>query len=293
MNKTPLRTDGQSAVKPAHSKESRSPDQIRQHYLIEKELASRLRAARREERKQLYTQLYDELFQRVPDHPQLILKRDDHTRRRHVAERVALLEKLLPPNATYLELGPGDCSLALEIAKRVQKVYAIDVSHEIAAGVAPPGNLELIISDGSSVPVPDNSVDVAYSDQLMEHLHPDDAVEQLQNIYRVLKPGGKYLCITPNRFSGPHDVSQFFDEVATGFHLKEYSLVELAKLFRTVGFSKLETMIGARGFHLNTPTALVTTFESILAKAPRRLRRTLGRRLPFRLALGIKLVGTK
>jgi ubiquinone/menaquinone biosynthesis C-methylase UbiE len=274
-------------------RESRSPDQIRQHYLIEKELASRLRAAPREERKQLYTQVYDELFQRVPDHPQLILKRDDSTRRSQVAERVALLEKLLPPNATYLELGPGDCCLALEIAKRVQKVYAIDVSHEIAAGVALPDNLELIISDGSSVPVPDDSVDVAYSDQLMEHLHPDDALEQLQNIYRVLKPGGKYLCITPNRFSGPHDVSQFFDEVATGFHLKEYSLAELAKLFRTVGFRKLETMIGAREVHLPTPTALVATFESILAKVPRGLRRTLGRTLPFRLALGIKLVGTK
>jgi predicted SAM-dependent methyltransferase len=34
------------------------------------------------------------------------------------------------------------------------------------------------------------SVDLAYSNQLMEHLHPDDASEQLANVYRALKPGG-------------------------------------------------------------------------------------------------------
>ena len=62
----------------------------------------------------------------------------------------------------------------------------------------------------------------------MEHLHPDDALEQLQNIYSALVPGGIYLCITPNRLSGPQDVSRDFDMVATGFHLKEYTISELS-----------------------------------------------------------------
>src|SRR5205807_8709459 len=107
---------------------SRSLDQIRQHYLIEKELATRLRNATRAERRHLYTEVYDELFRRVPDHPQLALKLDEGLRRRTTAERLELLKSYLKPNSTYLELGPGDCSLALEIAKQVRRVYAVDVS---------------------------------------------------------------------------------------------------------------------------------------------------------------------
>lgn len=275
------------------SKMQRSMEQIREHYLIEKALAARLRGAPKEERKTLYTEVYDELFRRVPDHPQLALKHDENVRHEHAGERLQLLQTHLRPDATYLELGPGDCSLALEVARRVQKVYAVDVSREIAGDVVLPNNLELIISDGSSIPVPDNSVDIAYSDQLMEHLHPDDAKEQLQNIYRTLKPGGTYICITPNRLSGPHDVSRYFDEVATGFHLKEYSLAELSQMFRAAGFSKLKALVGARGVHVAAPTQLVKWVESCVTSAPGQLRKTLARGLPLRLVLGIKLIGTK
>jgi len=273
--------------------EARSLDQIRQHYLIEKELATRLRTATRAERRHLYTEVYDELFRRVPDHPQLALKLDEGLRRRTIAERLELLKSYLKPNSTYLELGPGDCSLALEIAKQVRVVYAVDVSREITRDVALPDNFELIISDGSSIPVPDDSIDLAYSDQLMEHLHREDAREQLQNIHRVLAPGGTYVCITPNRLSGPHDVSRNFDDVATGFHLREYSLTELSQMFTTVGFRHLQVLVGARGFHVRTPTAVIKLVESILARAPRGLGRTLARGLPLRLVLGIKLVAIK
>jgi hypothetical protein len=64
---------------------------------------------------------------------------------------------------------------------------------------------------------------VAYSYQLMEHLHPGDALEQLVNIYQALKRDSVYCCVTPNRISGPHDISVYFDTVAQGLHLKEYS----------------------------------------------------------------------
>ncbi len=225
--------------------ESRSSEQIRQHYLIEKELAARLRTATREERRHLYTEVYDELFRRVPDHPQLALKLDEGLRRRTIAERLELLKSYLKPNSTYLELGPGDCS-RLEIAKQVRMVYAVDVSREITRDIALPDNFELIISDGSSISVPDDSIDLAYSDQLIEHLHREDACEQLQNIHRVLAPGGTYICITPNRLSGPHAVSRNFDDVATGFHLKEYSVTELSQMFSAAGFRQLQALVGAQ-----------------------------------------------
>ena len=85
--------------------------------------------------------------------------------------------------------------------------------------------IHVVLSDGVSVEVPAASVTLAYSNQLMEHLHPDDALVQLRNIVRALAPGGLYVR-HPNRLTGPHDISMYFDRVATGFHLKEYTATE-------------------------------------------------------------------
>ncbi|WP_352854421.1 class I SAM-dependent methyltransferase [Mesorhizobium sp. M0902] len=52
----------------------------------------------------------------------------------------------------------------------------------------------------------DNSLDFVFSGRLMEHLHPDDAVRQLSQLYRVLVPGGAYYCITTHAVTGPHDI---------------------------------------------------------------------------------------
>jgi hypothetical protein len=54
--------------------EERSAEQLIEHYELEKELACKLKNSTREERKKLYTILYDELFQKIPHHPQLLKK---------------------------------------------------------------------------------------------------------------------------------------------------------------------------------------------------------------------------
>jgi len=111
--------------------EKRNFQQLKEHYEIEKELAGRLRNAPKEERKQLYASLYDELFKRVPHHPQLTRKGDSEDSRERVARQMRFLNDFLHPETIFLEVGSGDCSLALEVAKRVRKVYAVDVSKEI------------------------------------------------------------------------------------------------------------------------------------------------------------------
>jgi SAM-dependent methyltransferase len=204
-----------------------------------------------------------------------------------------LLKRFLRPDSVYLEIGPGDCALAREVAADVKQVYAVDVSLEIAGGLSLPANFALALSDGSTIPVPDGSINVAYSDQLMEHLHPDDALEQLRNIHKALAPGGVYICLTPNRLSGPHDISRYFDERATGFHLREYTATELLGIFRATGFSKVKMLAGARGIYLPLPSFLFKLMEGTLVRLPLRLSKSISRSLPFRLILGIRLVATK
>lgn len=274
----------------------RTAEQLREHYEVEKGLAERLRDSTKEARKYLYTTLYDELFRVIPHHPQLTRKVDAEAVAWVVQQRMQLLRKVLQPNLTFLEIGAGDCSLSLEVAKHACKVYAVDVSTGITSNLDTPENFELVISDGCSIPVEESSVDIAYSHQLMEHLHPDDAVEQLQNIYLALAPGGKYICITPNRLSGPHDISRYFDEVATGFHLKEYTITELYALFDQAGFSKVFWIKNNGKVHLEIPLnrlmlALVAIAEGLLEKFPYSLRKAIAN-TPM-LFRGMTIVGVK
>jgi SAM-dependent methyltransferase len=274
-------------------KDLRTPEQIRHHYEVETELADRLRFATRAQRRSLYGSVYNELYQRVPDHPQLTRKASAELTRDSVGLQLQLLQPFLQPQTTLLEIGPGDCALAIAVAAQVRRVYGIDVSEQITEGISFPPNFRRILSDGIGVPLPPDSVDVAYSNQVMEHVHPDDALEHLAGIWRALRPGGLYICLTPNRLNGPHDISNHFDHVATGFHLKEYTVGELTAMFRAVGFRKVATLLGRRGALVRRPVAPVTLLESALRLMPPAAQRMLALTRPCRAFLGVRLIGTK
>jgi SAM-dependent methyltransferase len=271
----------------------RTPEQKREHYLIERELADRLRVASRQQRLHLYRVVYDELFERVPLHPERTRRRSTEEIGRTVASQLRFLRRFLQRNQTFLEVGPGDCALSFAVAPMVRKVYAVDVSSANAEESNQPPNFERRFSDGCSIDLPTNSVDLAYSNQVIEHLHPEDAAEQLQNLHRVLVPGGRYVCITGNRLNGPHDVSRGFTETATGFHLREYTHREVSDLFRRSGFSSVSVYLGVKGRFCKLPMLAFELVETTLSALPDFLRRELGNRLPFRLFMEIRVVGTR
>ena len=266
----------------------RDMESIRAHYEFEKILAARLRNADRSERRSLYTQLYDEYYSSIPDLPGQIAFR----RQRLLTRQERWLRPMLRPDMTFLELGAGPCDLGQLVAGRVARVYVLDVALQ-ADMEQLPRNCEFLLSDGTSVPAPPESVDLAYSHQMMEHLHPDDAQEQLRNIYRALKPGGYYFCATPNRLSGPWDISRSFDDVATGFHLREYTCGELIELFRSVGFRDFRAHTGYQGVGFWAAPGLVQGTERLVAACPPRWRKRFARLAPVRVLLNIKLLAQK
>src|SRR5579871_5614438 len=113
----------------------RTAEELRQHYEIEKELANRLRHARREDRPGLYSEVYDELFRRVPKHPQLTNQNTTHNEIK-VQGHIRLLRPYLTPDTVFLEVGAGDCSLPLMIAPLVRKAYGLEVSDLLSNGHA-------------------------------------------------------------------------------------------------------------------------------------------------------------
>jgi SAM-dependent methyltransferase len=273
--------------------ENRSTERLRVHYFVERGLADRVRrAAGPEERRAIFATMYDELFRQVPDHPRLLAKgRATAGRQRDIGWDMAQLRRYLKRDCVFLEVGAGDCALSAMVAARASRVYAVDISDQ-TQGAMPP-NVEVVLTDGRSIDVPEGSVDVAFSDQLMEHLHPDDAIEQLRNIHRSLKPGGVYVCITPNRLYGPSDISAYFDDVARGFHLREYTLREMRAIFAAAGFPRLHAYIGARGIFMRCPASVLEAMEGLLEKLPARLRRRIADNGIIRALLGLRVAAIK
>lgn len=88
--------------------------------------------------------------------------------------------------------------------------------------------------------VEDESIDIFYADNVIEHLFPDEFPQILDLLSRKIKKGGVLILIIPNKHTGPHDVSQYFTargRNAEGFHLLEMSYREVLTKFKKAGFS--------------------------------------------------------
>lgn len=266
----------------------------KKHYEIEKDLANLLKAASsREERLQLYPKVYDLMYSSVPNHPQTIINKSKSRIDKKVKDQMGFLRRFLTKDDVFLEIGCGQGHLSLEAAKYVQKVCALDVSKEITNEMTIPENFKLVVSNGLEIPFENETFSIIYSNQVMEHFHPEDAEFQLKQIYDKLIEGGKYICSTPNRLNGPHDVSKYYDDIATCFHLKEYTKKEILKLFKTVGFVNIKFYIGAYGIFINLPSNLLISFENLLEKIPAKLRKKLTGNYLLRPILTIKVSGCK
>ena len=128
----------------------------------------------------------------------------------------------------------------------------------------------------------------------MEHLHPDDARDQLVNLNRALRLGGAYVFVTPNRVTGPHDISRGFDVIATGFHLREYTNAELIDLLRACGFTPVSIYSSVRGHTFRIPTRPLLALERwLLRQPPERMQALLRWSLLRKLIDNCRLVAVK
>jgi hypothetical protein len=93
--------------------------------------------------------------------------------------------------------------------------------------------------------IDDTSIDVFYSNDVLEHICIDEINEYISLIYRKIATNGIIVTITPNRFTGPHDVTRLFLPTGTkakGFHFHEYSYFEVKKLFVSHGFKRYSSI---------------------------------------------------
>jgi SAM-dependent methyltransferase len=90
-------------------------------------------------------------------------------------------------------------------------------------------DIPLLQFDLVRCPLPDNSVDVVVLLNVLEHIENDTGA--VQQVHRILKPGGAFVCEVP---AGPH-LYDVYDKVL--LHYRRYTLNGLCTLLRGAGFS--------------------------------------------------------
>jgi len=99
------------------------------------------------------------------------------SRAAEIERQFAFLRRFFTPRTVFLQVGATDCSLALQAASYVERVYALDVAEGLTSGLRLPLNLRLGIAR--------EPVDVAFSESLSD--------DWLRTIRASLRKGGQYF----------------------------------------------------------------------------------------------------
>jgi SAM-dependent methyltransferase len=84
-------------------------------------------------------------------------------------------------------------------------------------------------------PFDDASFGVAFFNQVIEHLEPETGRHAVQEIHRVLRPGGMLLLFSPSRFNEK-------ERREDPTHIHMYTPTELQGMLRNAGFNRIEPL---------------------------------------------------
>jgi SAM-dependent methyltransferase len=266
-------------------------DRVEEAYQIERRLARRLRSAPKGSRTRVARTVYADLYRLVQWHPDL--NRSPEERRRRVAELRFAYGRWIAGASAVLEIGAGSCDALAQLGQEYpgKRFAGIDVARDpfFSAASTLPTNVLFAQAAASEIPFRSGTFDFVFCSQVLEHFHPDDVPAHVAEVARVLRSGGWFGFDTPNRITGPHDISRGFSPEATGLHLKEWTFEELLALLRDNGFREVRGRFVpgrvARWLGPRAPGPLVDARHKIAIerKVARihhiRLRRLLGRLL--------------
>lgn len=145
-----------------------------------------------------------------------------------------LFVKLCGTGNKILDIGSGNGKLAFAMAEKKNEVIGLDIS-KVAITIAQERqkklNKQLPVvfqhGDARKLSFDDNTFDFIVSQDLVEHISEDDFKIHLKEVYRVLKPGGRYFFWTPSALRGGS---------SHGLHIKEYTVNELVVILKETVF---------------------------------------------------------
>jgi len=155
----------------------------------------------------------------------------------------------------YVDLGCGNCRLTMFVCRVVKprKVSVVDIDEKALNDARERGFLAFRCDfNKDNLPFDDNSIDLATAFEVLEHLWNKDHF--LEEVYRILKPGGYFICSTPNLASWAsrllmltgklplhYNVSmKYVIERPSYHHIALYTLPTLTAHLKCIGFEVKE-----------------------------------------------------
>lgn len=152
----------------------------------------------------------------------------------------------LQPDSRVLDLGAGAGRLPqMDFSQQAARVCGVDPDEAVLRN---PHLHEAKVACGEEIPYGDESFDLVFADNVLEHLEDPDRV--FREVNRVLEPGGRFLVKTPNRRHyvpliarcTPHAFHEWFNR-ARGRQVDTFPTVyransrrQLARCARAAGF---------------------------------------------------------
>jgi len=160
----------------------------------------------------------------------------------------------LPPGSAVLEVASGPGYFCIELAKLGDySITGLDISHtfvEIAGRKAAEAGVKVEFRQGnaSSMPFPDNTFDFLLCRAAFKNF--GQPVRALQEMCRVLKPGGRGLIIDLRRDASMDEINQAVDQMGLTAANRIFTRLTFRFFLIKTAYTKqqFEQMLGQAGF---------------------------------------------
>ncbi|MBI5820890.1 MAG: methyltransferase domain-containing protein [Verrucomicrobia bacterium] len=158
--------------------------------------------------------------------------------------------RFVQPSHVVLEIGASVVERTREISRHCARVIGVELMPERKP--ADHGNIHYVLGNWEELTavLEPESVDVAISSHVIEHV-PDD-LKALNELHRVLKPGGVAIINTPNRRRLTRRIVELFTgerKFPYWEHQREYIEADLQRLLESTAFKRYEIHPLVFGLH--------------------------------------------
>lgn len=138
----------------------------------------------------------------------------------------------IPAGSLLLDVGCGRGDFTFGFHENGLKTEGLDIS-EFSAQEFSKNKMKIYVTDifYDPWPIPDNYADVVFSKSVLEHIHNPDHF--MRETYRILKPGGRIITMTPDWETG---YRIFYDDHT---HVQPYTKRGLRDLLKMFNFHKV------------------------------------------------------
>jgi SAM-dependent methyltransferase len=135
----------------------------------------------------------------------------------------------VPPGAGVLEIGAGYCDWINNVVAATR--VAVDIWPEVVRHAHPGVNALVLDASRELSTLGTAAFDVVLASNILEHFEPGVTASVVDDVARLLKPGGRFIVIQPNfRYTAKH----YFDDYT---HRSVFTDVSLPNLLRAHGFA--------------------------------------------------------